>query len=165
MSYLEADLLSSQDKAFIRDLFPSGGIYASLFSKEARSVIGEVGQQTRGVERMLRRIGFEYDDRIDPFDGGPHFVARTERVTLIKSSKIARFSGPLLRPLRDCRMLVAVRSTKPPYFHAVLAEYGKLEDNSLALPEVVGNHLRLQAGDEVLVLPLAVRRKRSQPPR
>jgi len=38
-------------------------------------VIGKVGAQTKGVEKMLRRVGFRYAERIDPFDGGPHFFA------------------------------------------------------------------------------------------
>ena len=67
---------------FIRDLFPRGEVYASLLSKEAQDVIGKVGAQTRGVERMLRRVGFRYAERIDPFDGGPHFVANADEVTL-----------------------------------------------------------------------------------
>ena len=40
-----------------------------------QKVLGEVGPQTRGVQRMLERIGFRYVERIDPFDGGPHFEA------------------------------------------------------------------------------------------
>lgn len=92
MSYAEADLLSSTDKTFIRDLFPSGDIYATLLSPEARAVIGKVGAQTRGVEKILRRIGFRYAERIDPFDGGPHFVAQADEVSLIREARERRIS-------------------------------------------------------------------------
>ena len=37
-------------------------------------MIGQVGPDTKSVETMLRQIGFKYAERIDPFDGGPHFV-------------------------------------------------------------------------------------------
>jgi arginine N-succinyltransferase len=86
LSYREADRLSRSNKEFVRNLFPSE-IYASLLPEDAQQVIGEVGAETRGVEKMLRRIGFEYAERVDPFDGGPHFAADTDRVTLIAAAR------------------------------------------------------------------------------
>ena len=59
LSYSDADLLSKETKEFIRALFPHGLIYTSLFPEEVREVIGVVGPETKGVEKMLRRIGFE----------------------------------------------------------------------------------------------------------
>jgi arginine N-succinyltransferase len=84
MTYREADRLSHENKDFIRDLFPAQPVYANLLSDSAQSVIGKVGHQTRGVEKMLRRIGFEYAERVDPFDGGPHFQAPTDQVSVIR---------------------------------------------------------------------------------
>jgi arginine N-succinyltransferase len=86
LSYREADRLSRSNKEFVRGLFPAE-IYASLLPEDAQQVIGEVGAETRGVEKMLRRIGFEYAERVDPFDGGPHFAAATDRVTLVAASR------------------------------------------------------------------------------
>ena len=53
----------------------------------ASVLIGTVGPKTLGVEKMLKAIGFEYDYKIDPFDGGPHFVANTGDVTLVKGTR------------------------------------------------------------------------------
>jgi arginine N-succinyltransferase len=86
LSYREADRLSRSNKEFVRSLFPDE-IYATLLSPEAQRVIGAVGAETQGVEKMLRRIGFEYAQRVDPFDGGPHFICATDRVSLIAASK------------------------------------------------------------------------------
>jgi arginine N-succinyltransferase len=80
LSYAEADRLSSRNKEFVRDLFPGSPIYACLLSREAEQVIGQVGASTRVVEAMLTRIGFRYAHRVDPFDGGPHFTAKTDEV-------------------------------------------------------------------------------------
>ena len=41
------------NKEFIKGLFPSGLIYATLFDDDAQRVIGEVGPQTEGVKKML----------------------------------------------------------------------------------------------------------------
>jgi len=73
LTYQEADRLSRQNKEFIKELFPASDIYASLFPERTQRVIGQVDPETRGVKRMLERVGFRYVERIDPFDGGPHF--------------------------------------------------------------------------------------------
>jgi arginine N-succinyltransferase len=87
LDYQEADRLSRENKEFIKALFPQEPIYVSLLSPEARSLIGEVGASTLGVAHMLRSIGFQYANRIDPFDGGPHFHARTDDVTLVAQTQ------------------------------------------------------------------------------
>src|SRR5262245_11122726 len=90
LSYAEADFLSKKNKEFIKSLFPDGVVYASLLPRAAGDVIGKVGAQTRGVEKLLKRIGFRYADRIDPFDGGPHFTAPTDEITLVQRTRRAR---------------------------------------------------------------------------
>ncbi len=83
LTYQEADLLSKDNKEFIHALFPHELIYTSMLPEAARSIVGQVGPETRGVEKILRRIGFRYDNAIDPFDGGPHFIAETDHITLV----------------------------------------------------------------------------------
>lgn len=154
MSYAEADLLSSSDKSFIRDLFPSGGIYASLLSPDAQAVIGKVGAQTKGVEKMLRRVGFRYAERIDPFDGGPHFLAATDDVTLLKQARTVRIGRAAgVRPA--ARALVAVDLPRAPYFRAVPCDFQALGESHIAVTSEVQAQLGLAEGDAAHVLPLA----------
>lgn len=154
MSYAEADRLSSENKEFIRDLFPSGNIYASLLSPEAQSVIGKVGAQTKGVEKMLKRIGFRYAHRVDPFDGGPHFTASTDEVTLINATRRARVSGNLEPGAASARALVAREYPDAPYFRAVPSACPPVGDG-VRLPAETLEHLGLGEGDEVVCLPIA----------
>jgi arginine N-succinyltransferase len=93
LTYQEADRLSKDNKEFIHALFPDGLIYTSMLPEHVRAVIGRVGEETRGVEKILRRIGFRYANRIDPFDGGPHFVARTDQVTLVHDTRRVRVTA------------------------------------------------------------------------
>ena len=86
ISYLEADRLSKHNKEFIKSLFPNGLIYTSLFPQDVQDEIGVVGESTKGVEAMLKKIGFSYARRIDPFDGGPHFTAMTDDISLVKNA-------------------------------------------------------------------------------
>jgi arginine N-succinyltransferase len=90
LTYQEADLLSKDNKEFIRSLFPHDLIYVALLPDEVAHVIGQVGPNTRGVERMLRRIGFDFANQIDPFDGGPHFIASTDDISLIRGARQLR---------------------------------------------------------------------------
>lgn len=157
MSYIEADRLSSQNKDFIRDLFPSGIIYASVLSDEAQRVIGEVGAQTKGVEKMLRRVGFRYVNRVDPFDGGPHFAARSEEIELIQRTRKAAVRVDSAREPVAHHSLVAKSCEQAPYFRAVatdatIAEVGAGATVSLS-PEVA-EQLGVSAGDEVACLSL-----------
>jgi arginine N-succinyltransferase len=85
LSYREADKLSRRNKEFIKTLFPND-VYATLLSEPAQRMIGAVGAETQGVEKLLRRIGFEYAFRVDPFDGGPHFIASTDDISLVRRS-------------------------------------------------------------------------------
>ncbi|MBX3232958.1 MAG: arginine N-succinyltransferase [Labilithrix sp.] len=154
MSYEEADKLSRRNKEFIRGLFPEGSIYASLLPKEAQAVIGKVGAQTRGVEKLLRRIGFRYAERVDPFDGGPHFTAPTDEITLVKATQhlnIRQLLPPGTRVGR--RGLVAVEMKDPPWFRAVLSPLTSVEDGA-AVGGGEAKTLGVQLGDEVWVLPL-----------
>jgi arginine N-succinyltransferase len=116
LTYREADRLSKSNKEFVRSLFPEE-IYATLLSPEAQAVIGEVGPDTRGVEKMLRRIGFEYAERVDPFDGGPHFICPTDRISLVRSARAVLASDEL--PLGAERALLCRSYEAAPYFRAV----------------------------------------------
>src|SRR6185503_515199 len=115
MSYSEADRLSKKNKEFIKALFPEGTIYASLLKPEAQAVIGKTGAQTRGVEKLLRRIGFRYAERVDPFDGGPHFTARMDEITLVADTRKTKAVRPITPTPEDKKALIAVEFPGPPF--------------------------------------------------
>jgi len=155
LSYQEADRLSQTNKEFIRALFPQDPLYATLLPPHVQELIGKVGPETKGVERMLREIGFAYAHRIDPFDGGPHFHARTDDITLVAGTQRALLSPDEPPPeavLRRC--LVARESAAEPRFLAVKTAAPPLgNDGTLALPADARRALRLVPGDQLAVLP------------
>ena len=155
LSYAEADRLSKQNKEFIRGLFPEGSIYATLLSAKAQEVIGKVGVQTRGVEKMLRRIGFRYAWRVDPFDGGPHFTAPTDEVTLVQRTHEARVTKLLATgDAPKTRALVAVETAEPPFFRCVYTPWRASGDAGAELVKDAAQHLHLAEGAKVWVLPI-----------
>lgn len=92
LSYDEADRLSRKNKEFITSLFPEGDIYTCMLSSEARQAVGEVNPDTQPVKRMLEKIGFHYRNMIDPFDGGPHYLAKTGSIDPVKRTKRVRWN-------------------------------------------------------------------------
>jgi arginine N-succinyltransferase len=154
MSYGEADLLSSQDKEFIRELFPTNMIYTSLLSKQAQAVIGQVGPQTLGVARMLREVGFRYNHRVDPFDGGPHFAAATDEITLVRDARRVRFTGVHGADPRAPLGIVLSILPEAPFSRALLAPF-RLSDEGVSLPAEIAAHWALRPGAELMVLPLS----------
>lgn len=157
LTYAEADKLSRRNKEFIRGLFPEGTIYASLLPPLAQDVIGKVGLQTRGVEKLLRRIGFRYAERVDPFDGGPHFTAATDEITLVQNSQRLRIAALHDESRPDApkkRGLVAIEMAGPPYFRSCLTCVELRPDGTSAIGEGAARALGVNVGDDVWVLPL-----------
>jgi arginine N-succinyltransferase len=166
LTYTEADKLSKKNKEFIKALFPEGDVYASLLGKEAQQVIGEVGQQTKGVEKLLKRIGFRYCERIDPFDGGPHFLASTDDITLVGASRKVKLVDVVRQTLIPAthneadqahreRALVATESKEPPYWKSVLVPFEERE-KGLVLERQDAEAIDAKVGDELMFLPIKV---------
>jgi arginine N-succinyltransferase len=154
LDYAEADVLSKRNKEFIKGLFPEGAVYATLLSQQAQDVIGKVGAQTRGVEKLLRRVGFRYADRVDPFDGGPHFFAEIDDVTLVRNTKKLVLGPPLEDGETAARGLVAVELPVAPFFRCVAADVRMPERTGwVSIGRDAHEHLGVEAGGEVWVLP------------
>jgi arginine N-succinyltransferase len=155
LSYAEADFLSKKNKEFIKSLFPDGVVYASLLPQAAQDVIGKVGSQTRGVEKLLKRIGFRYAHRIDPFDGGPHFTAPTDEISLVAKTRRARVTEIVASAATPkSRALIARELTASPFLRAVLAEVRELKDATVAIDTETAGHLGVEVGDDIITLPL-----------
>jgi arginine N-succinyltransferase len=155
LSYAEADFLSKKNKEFIKSLFPDGVVYASVLPQAAQEVIGKVGLQTRGVEKLLKRIGFRYAHRIDPFDGGPHFTAPTDEITLVAKTKRARVAD--LVPSSGAsksKSLVGRLLPTSPFLRVVLADVREQAGGAVAIDGEAGEHLGIAPGDDVITLPV-----------
>jgi len=160
LTYQEADRLSQTNKEFIRALFPQDPLYVTLLPPHVQELVGQVGPETRGVEKMLRAIGFSYASRIDPFDGGPHFQAPTDEITLVRATAAAHVAGPMTaEPTAALRtLLVARERPDAPRFVAARVEARwparPGPDATVDLPEEIRRALDVVAGDEVAVLPV-----------
>ena len=147
LTYQEADRLSKDNKEFINALFPDDPIHTELLPDDVQALIGQVGEDTRAVEKMLRRIGFDYAQQIDPFDGGPHFVASTDQITLVRDARevtvAARADGD-----RKWAMIGIETIGARPQFRAI-GERVAMVDGAVALDDSARQRLGVEVGQKV----------------
>jgi arginine N-succinyltransferase len=158
LSYDEADRLSRYNKEFIWRLFPAMPVHASLLPEGVQEIVGQVGANTVGAQRLLESIGFQYSGRVDPFDGGPHYEADTDQVTIVRDTRA--YTPVVGEPDQTAQPgIVALTSDDAPHFRAVWtpAQAVTLGDDPGAPPTAVrvsaGALARLgaQDGQQVLV--------------
>jgi arginine N-succinyltransferase len=157
MDYWEADTLCQKNKEFIFSLFPSGKIYTTFLTAEARNAIGKVGKDTEPALHMLTKIGFEYKNQVDPFDGGPHLWANVDDIHPIK--KLSQYQiDPGLDPAgadQDGGLLCKAQQ-RPGEFRAVAVKVVH-EANRLNLVspsrEAVCQTLSIGPADPVIFMP------------
>lgn len=145
LPYQEADLISQRNKEFISSLFPEEDIYLCLLDSKARLVLGRVGQETRPAQHLLESIGFQYRHEVDPFDGGPHYGANLEDITIVKNgcwapaqvADRAQFSN---------RALVGLR--RDGEFRAVFSAYDT-QDGQRVLPALAMKTLEVEPGEKM----------------
>ena len=155
LEYQEADKLSAQNKEFITSLFPHSAIFASLLPQKVQKLIGKVGPETKNVRGMLEAIGFEYSERIDPFDGGPHFAAETDKILPIQNSNafvLAKGNFEALEGVPEA--LVGVGQAKGHTRFRACRTRIRYAGNRVQLPADTKALLKIKHTDSVWVLPL-----------
>ncbi len=152
LTYKEADRLSRGNKEFIKELFPSSDIYATLFPERAQKLIGEVGPETAGVKRMLERIGFRYVEHIDPFDGGPHYEANVGDISLVRNYRSAKVGEADLEREADEMLVALERDSGRNRFRAVRTPV-RFDDKLAFLPRRAKDLLGVDTGAKVSIIP------------
>ena len=156
MDYWEADQLCAKNKEFIFSLFPSGKIYTTFLPAEARNAIGKVGKDTEPVQHMLKKIGFQYKNQVDPFDGGPHLWATVDELHPVKKVKHGPWAVGETDTGADFGLLCS-SSPAPGTFRAVMIQAVQAEDGKIKLPaahaDAIRDLLQLKAGDAVSFMP------------
>ncbi|MCY1263680.1 Arginine N-succinyltransferase subunit alpha [compost metagenome] len=89
LNYSEAEKLSGlKSRTFLAELMPHYPIYVPLLPDEAQESMGQVHPRAQITFDILMREGFETDNYIDIFDGGPTLHARTSGIRSIAQSRL-----------------------------------------------------------------------------
>jgi len=155
LDYQDADKRSRQGKEFIQQLFPASELYATLLPPGVQRALGKVGRPAEAARRLLERVGFRYVNRVDPFDGGPHYEARLAEVTLVRAHRRARVAEEPLPPHGDDpeRLVGVDRPRGPDRFRAVRCRTRAVGEE-VRLPEPARQLLGVAAGETVHMIPV-----------
>ncbi len=89
MEFEKADLHNSAyGNQFIQDLLPRHPVYESLLSDEARACMGKPHDNAKPAYEMLMAEGFEFNNYIDIFDGGPLVDCPLKRIKTVRDSTL-----------------------------------------------------------------------------
>ncbi|MFJ3049282.1 MULTISPECIES: arginine/ornithine succinyltransferase subunit alpha [Pseudomonas] len=88
LDYTEAEKLSGlKSRTFLAELMPHYPIYVPLLPDDAQEAMGQVHPRAQITFDILMRDGFESDNYVDIFDGGPALHARTSGIRSIAQSR------------------------------------------------------------------------------
>jgi arginine N-succinyltransferase len=146
MDFVDADLHNAMcGNQFIQDLMPRHPVYTVFLSEAARACIGRPHDSARPALDMLFAEGFEWDQYIDIFDGGPLVDAKTRQIRTITQSREKRVfalgdvdEGP--------RYLMAAGAVAT--FRCV-AERAQIDGDSLIIARETADALNVRVGDTV----------------
>ena len=154
LPYQEADLLSQTNKEFIESLFPEDDIYLTLLDAKARLVLGRVGEATKPAQHLLECVGFEYLEEVDPFDGGPHYGAKTKDILPIKKGKSYRVAEMSDATFKE-KGLIGIGTND---FKCIVSGYD-IRDGVICLPSKSRDLLKVDLDQSVFVSPFEYGRK------
>lgn len=149
LSYTEADRFCQYSREFMTALLPQGDIQLSILPPEVRMQFGEVGKETRPARRMLEKLGFRYENFVDPFDGGPYLFARTDEISVVRDTRKLELGDPVSSPDATGLAVVSVLD-KDGEFYAVQSAYRMDRSGRVCVPreafEALGGASGVAAG-------------------
>ncbi|TFV87084.1 arginine N-succinyltransferase [Oxalobacteraceae bacterium OM1] len=157
MDFLAAERLieGARNRTLIVELMPHYPVYVPLLSGEAQAAMGQVHPEGELPFAILSSEGFEPDEYIDIFDGGP--ILRAHKSALRSFSATARriVASEAADADPATRGMVLLATARDERFRAVVAECTRPElSDSVVLNADLQRSLDVVAGDTVLCVPL-----------
>ena len=149
MPYAEADKLSGTgSNQFITELMPKYPIYTNLLPAAAEAVMGKPHGATRRAMDMLLEEGFQYENLIDVFDGGPLVRASVAQIRSVQQavSGIAQAA----EKIPENKMLIANRNLSD---FRIVFDDALLDSETIGLGSSAFTALQIQDGGEVIAIP------------
>lgn len=147
IDYSHTDQLTgSGQRQFIHDLLPQVPIFATLLSKEAQNSMGEIQVDTLPAYNVLRKEGFEFNNYIDVFDGGPTLEANRDRIVSVRKNRKAVISN--ITATVDSTAVQLISNTSLD-FRACQGCIDIAGDGIVNLDKNIAELLRVKVGDSI----------------
>lgn len=150
MDFLDAErtIGGARNRTLIVELMPHYPVYVPLLPGDAQAVMGQIHPSGELAFNLLTAEGFEADEYIDIFDGGPILQAHKHALRTFTSSLTLRVADAV--GTRGGDAMYAVATGADQNFRAVTIRSPALEEvNAVALSADVQEILNVSPGDTV----------------
>lgn len=143
----ESHLQSTKGSQPLIDLMPHLPIYIDLLPEEAKSVIGKTHESTKPALHVLEKEGFQFQNYIDIFDGGPTIETEKTKLKTVLESKVGILVSCKDKLAAEKQMMIS--NTKHENFRAVVGSLEVLSEDKLVLSSTLANALQVSVGDKL----------------
>lgn len=155
MDFLDAERVigGARNRTLIVELMPHYPVYVPLLPGPAQAAMGQIHPKGQLAFDLLTEEGFEADEYIDIFDGGPILQAHKNALRSFSGSMVRRVVAPVRGPAApaqlDTMVSYAVASSER-NFRAIVVPCAPAESgDALCLPVWAQQALHVAPGDNV----------------
>jgi arginine N-succinyltransferase len=161
MDFLDAERVigGARNRTLIVELMPHYPVYVPLLPGDAQAAMGQIHPDGELAFNLLTEEGFEADEYIDIFDGGPILQAQKNALRSFNSSMLRRVASAVTPADAagdsaidtDTLVTYAVAVCREQNFRAITVQCPPTEaSDAVMLPPAVHDALRVAAGDNVI---------------
>jgi len=153
MDFLDAERVigGARNRTLIVELMPHYPVYVPLLPGDAQAAMGQIHSDGELAFNLLTEEGFEADDYIDIFDGGPILQAHKNGLRSFAGSMLRRVENAEPGNSADLMVTYAVAASNEQNFRAIVIACPAVESvDSIALPPEAQEALMVVPGDNVI---------------
>ena len=154
MDFLEAEHIigGARNRTLIVELMPHYPVYVPLLPGAAQAAMGQIHPSGEVPFNLLTEEGFEADDYIDIFDGGPILQAHKHALRSFTASMVRCVASVDGAPeAHESGVTYAVAANAGPHFRAVICACAALEAaTDITLSQQMQQALGVVPGDSVI---------------
>jgi arginine N-succinyltransferase len=153
MDFLDAEKVigGARNRTLIVELMPHYPVYVPLLPGDAQAAMGQIHSDGELAFDLLTEEGFEADDYIDIFDGGPILQAHKNSLRSFSGSMLRRVEHAEPGQSSDLMVTYAVAASNEQNFRAITVACPSLDaGDSVSLPQDAQDALMVVPGDNVI---------------
>ncbi|MDQ1829912.1 arginine N-succinyltransferase [Massilia scottii] len=153
MDFLEAERVigGARNRTLIVELMPHYPVYVPLLPGDAQAAMGQIHGDGELAFSLLTEEGFEADDYIDIFDGGPILQAHKNALRTFAGSMLRRVAPPDTGMSSEPPVTYAVAASNEQNFRAITVSCPSAEGaDTVFLPQDAQDALMVAPGDNVI---------------
>lgn len=147
IGYPRAETQTLENKKFIAELMPRHPIYVPLLPREAQEVLGQVHVRTLPAKKLLEQEGFEYNNFVDIFDGGPTLHSNTAEIRCVAESRVVSLAN-IKNQVDGQRFLISNQRLD----YRAAAGHVLIDGDSSTIDEATASQLQLNVGDSMRIV-------------